>query len=1013
MPPSTRIKPRRGTAAQWIAVNPVLQEGEIGVETDTGRMLFGDGSSAWTSLTRGLVPLSQKAAANGVATLDAGGKIPTGQLPNLAIGDVFTVASEAAMLALDAQKGDIAVRTDLNPDGVFWLGTNDPTIAANWIRIGAIDLTTDGPTATPSLRTLGHGANQAFPGDANPADRIPTGTYVDSDGTGELPDAAVTGDKLAETITDTTRKINFDFEYFRARGEKVHVVSKGADRTGVADSRNALNNAQLALPSSGVFTGGEVQLGIGAYKLDSAVPQTRSKMRWKGDHMDATVIRAGGAITRLFTTSGQAEQLEFEDLTLDGADLLNELVLLTGVLNRKVRFRRVRFTGLANPALGTGTAAVNYSRFQGLEYLDCEWDGQGKGDGRASLLTAGGKGFKAIGPRFRYLYDGFVFDTGSATSHEEAAMSDVHIEGIDSDFGWFLLLHQFAGEGSTVSYANPAGNQIVLTDTAAAFSGISTSPETNIRILPILATGAISNTTAEQVQVVGSGFTVAGVRRGDIIRCGSAIAVVLGRFSDTIVQHEGWLSEADRSPVTCPAVGTPYTIYRLWLGRITASTATTVTIDRLHDFHGNTILPPTLAAATRYEVLRNRPNYGIYAEPGLRNFGIYDGTLLRGWSDQIGIQGGRRGEIAGMTVRDGQDVGITVSFVGGVMSEDVNVHDCDIEHQGSAGAFIAGKRHRLHDSRIIDSAWQVSPATAAVLGDVEVSNGEGITVQDMELHRLGEGQAQYGVNAHGEGGGTNVGTTLRGNRGSGHLGAQYRIEGGASTSGTKMRDNDGSVSIAAGTGAVDFGLQEGNGSPEGVVMGSVGDVYRRKDGTAGTTLYLKETGNNTNTGWVALNTPTIRHGKVTADFRVTDATLTDVPGAAVAIGANEVLAFEAFVMYDATIGNDIRIAFESPSGSLAWAGSGVIATAVTVGTGDLDATAIASSGVGRAYAGGRVAGSATPIRMGAFIRGTVTNGVTAGMFKMRAAKAVNTDTTTPVDDSVVFSVSRIQAIKLT
>lgn len=188
MPPSTRIKPRRGTAAQWIAVNPVLQEGEIGVETDTGRMLFGDGSSAWTSLTRGLVPLSQKAAANGVATLDAGGKIPTGQLPNLAIGDVFTVASEAAMLALDAQKGDIAVRTDLNPDGVFWLGTNDPTVAANWIRIGAIDLTTDGPTATPSLRTLGHGANQAFPGDANPATRIPADTYVDTTASAQTKD---------------------------------------------------------------------------------------------------------------------------------------------------------------------------------------------------------------------------------------------------------------------------------------------------------------------------------------------------------------------------------------------------------------------------------------------------------------------------------------------------------------------------------------------------------------------------------------------------------------------------------------------------------------------------------------------------------------------------------------------------------------------------------------------------------------------------------------------------------
>ncbi len=43
----------------------------------------------------------------------------------------------------------------------------------------------------------------------------------------------------------------------------------------------------------------------------------------------------------------------------------------------------------------------------------------------------------------------------------------------------------------------------------------------------------------------------------------------------------------------------------------------------------------------------------------------------------------------------------------------------------------------------------------------------------------------------------------------------------------------------------------GTGSPESAVVGSVGDLYVRRDGGAGTTLYVKESGNNTNTGWVA------------------------------------------------------------------------------------------------------------------------------------------------------------------
>jgi hypothetical protein len=43
----------------------------------------------------------------------------------------------------------------------------------------------------------------------------------------------------------------------------------------------------------------------------------------------------------------------------------------------------------------------------------------------------------------------------------------------------------------------------------------------------------------------------------------------------------------------------------------------------------------------------------------------------------------------------------------------------------------------------------------------------------------------------------------------------------------------------------------GQGSPEGVVVAKVGRLYARSDGGAGTTLYVKESGNNTNTGWAA------------------------------------------------------------------------------------------------------------------------------------------------------------------
>lgn len=41
---------RRDTAANWSSNNPVLAAGEIGIETDTNKFKFGNGSSAWNSL---------------------------------------------------------------------------------------------------------------------------------------------------------------------------------------------------------------------------------------------------------------------------------------------------------------------------------------------------------------------------------------------------------------------------------------------------------------------------------------------------------------------------------------------------------------------------------------------------------------------------------------------------------------------------------------------------------------------------------------------------------------------------------------------------------------------------------------------------------------------------------------------------------------------------------------------------------------------------------------------------
>lgn len=46
----TVIQLRRGTAGQWSAANPVLSQGEVGFEYDTGNFKIGDGITPWNTL---------------------------------------------------------------------------------------------------------------------------------------------------------------------------------------------------------------------------------------------------------------------------------------------------------------------------------------------------------------------------------------------------------------------------------------------------------------------------------------------------------------------------------------------------------------------------------------------------------------------------------------------------------------------------------------------------------------------------------------------------------------------------------------------------------------------------------------------------------------------------------------------------------------------------------------------------------------------------------------------------
>lgn len=134
--------------AQWYAGTGVPSAG-TGVNGDFYLVASGTGvgdvykkvSGSWAlqGNIRGQAGSGDVESVNGVLPVggnvtltwnDFTGTIPTSALPSLATVETYTVATEAAMLALSAQRGDLAIRTDL--EETYILSGNDPSVLGNW-----------------------------------------------------------------------------------------------------------------------------------------------------------------------------------------------------------------------------------------------------------------------------------------------------------------------------------------------------------------------------------------------------------------------------------------------------------------------------------------------------------------------------------------------------------------------------------------------------------------------------------------------------------------------------------------------------------------------------------------------------------------------------------------------------------------------------------------------------------------------------------------------------------------
>ena len=230
------------------------------------------------------------------------GKVSADVLPAIAITDTFVVASEAAMLALTAETGDVAIRTDVNK--TFILSANPASTLANWKEV----LTpADGVTSV--------------------ALAVPTGLQVANSpitSTGTLNITYATGYEIPTTSAQTNWNTAYSWGNHANAGYG-NVVGAGTVTSGNIVTYDGTTgkllstgltlettrtNSSTAVPTShavaNYVTGLDYQTGSGTVAKANSVSETRASVQtyvWVGTNAQYQAIGTKNTATLYFVTA--------------------------------------------------------------------------------------------------------------------------------------------------------------------------------------------------------------------------------------------------------------------------------------------------------------------------------------------------------------------------------------------------------------------------------------------------------------------------------------------------------------------------------------------------------------------------------------------------------------------------------------------------------------------------------------------------------------------------------------
>lgn len=233
---------------------------------------------------------SEKGNANGYASLDSGGRVPSSQIPLLNTVDVNVVNSQVAQLALTAQEGDIAIRSDLSKTYVHnggtagtmadWTELATPTDAVTSVNglTGAVTglFSTAGSGLTSSGTTVNVGAGTDMTvnaDDITPGTNIPRKNAANTFTAGQTIDSStglVVNDGSGVTVAQIAGASGSAQINFRPSGGgpfDAYLGRSGVGQLSIGSSKLTVGDAGAALDALNRQTG-DARYAKASYAVD-------------------------------------------------------------------------------------------------------------------------------------------------------------------------------------------------------------------------------------------------------------------------------------------------------------------------------------------------------------------------------------------------------------------------------------------------------------------------------------------------------------------------------------------------------------------------------------------------------------------------------------------------------------------------------------------------------------------------------------------------------------------------